>query len=128
MAVSVADKILIIEDDVDVLETVARVLGGEGYSTVGALNGNQGIAAVQAQHPTLVITDLFMPDKEGIETILELRQLRPDLKIIAISGGGSLRNMEVLEMAGKLGASAILAKPFEPEELLDTVRSVLYAQ
>ena len=128
MAVSVADKILIIEDDVDVLETVARVLGGEGYSTVGALNGNQGIAAVQAQHPTLVITDLFMPDKEGIETILELRQLRPDLKIIAISGEGSLRNMAVLEMAGKLGASAILAKPFEPEELLDTVRSVLYAQ
>lgn len=126
-SVAVAAKILIIEDDRDVLETLARILAEEGYSTVGATNGKEGIAVFEREHPALVITDLIMPEKEGIETIAELRRLRPDVKILAISGGGTLKNMDLLEMAGKLGASATLAKPFEPDDVVGSVRRLLAA-
>ena len=125
MTVCITPTVLLIEDDVDVLDTLADVLELEGYVPLLAANGREGLTLFETQDPALVITDLLMPEKEGIETIIEMRRLRPDAKIIAISGGGLLKNMDFLEMATKLGATAILRKPFEPDDLVDLVRRVL---
>ncbi|MCH8237326.1 MAG: response regulator [Proteobacteria bacterium] len=73
----------------------------------------------------LVITDIIMPEKEGVETIVELKQLHPSLKIIAISGGGRTRNMDFLKLAKQFGADSILAKPFSEDELMEHVNACL---
>lgn len=75
--------------------------------------------------PDVLVTDIIMPEKEGIATIREFRSLYPDLPIIAISGAGRTPTMDFLELAGRLGADRMLAKPFGPQELLNTVREVL---
>ena len=126
--VGVATKLLVIEDDVDVLETLARILAIAGYEPLLAADGREGIAVFEGQDPALVITDLFMPEREGIETIIEMRRLRADAKIIAISGGGQMGAMEYLEMAEKLGASAVMPKPFEADDLVDAVARLLPGQ
>jgi len=74
-----------------------------------------------------VITDLIMPDKEGLETIMELRAAQPDMKIIAMSGGGRNRPGDYLKVARQMGAAQVLAKPFSSQELLDCVRTVIGA-
>jgi DNA-binding NtrC family response regulator len=125
MTVFLATKILVIEDDADVLETLAQILEAEGYLPLLAAHGREGYGLFETQEPDLVITDLLMPEQEGLETIIAMRRLRPDAKIIAISGGGLLKNMDFLEMAAKLGATAILPKPFEPDDLVDLVRRLL---
>ena len=79
MTVCLAIKILVIEDDADVLETLANVLELEGYVPLLAVNGREGMTLFKTQAPKLVVTDLLMPEKEGIETIIEMRRLRPDL-------------------------------------------------
>jgi DNA-binding NtrC family response regulator len=125
VTVYLATKVLVIEDDADVLETLANILELEGYVPLQAINGREGMSLFQTQAPAVVVTDLFMPEQDGIETIINMRRLRPDAKIIAISGGGDFRNMQYLEMAGKLGATAILPKPFEPDDLVHLVSGLL---
>jgi DNA-binding NtrC family response regulator len=127
MTVCLTTTVLLIEDDHDVLETLANVLELEGYVPLLAVNGRDGMALFETRHPALVITDLLMPEQEGLETIIAMRRLRPDAKIIAISGGGLLKNMDFLDMAAKLGATAVMPKPFEPEELVETVERLLSA-
>jgi DNA-binding NtrC family response regulator len=127
MTVCLTTTVLLIEDDADVLETLANVLELEGYVPLLAVNGRDGMALFETWHPALVITDLLMPEQEGLETIIAMRRLRPDAKIIAISGGGLLKNMDFLDMAAKLGATAVMPKPFEPEELVETVERLLSA-
>ena len=84
-----------------------------------------GIEGVVAQHKAdLVITDMLMPGRDGVETILALRRRHPGLRIIAMSGGGNRGNLD-LGMARKLGVSATLTKPFEPEELVNRVAEIL---
>ena len=121
-------KILIIEDDSLIRELVENILRQAGYVPIVAKDGLEGIARFKAEAPALVITDIIMPEKEGIETIIEIRRLSREVKIIAISGGGwGGGGSEFLEMAEKLGASAALAKPFRPAELVDTVARLLQA-
>ncbi len=114
-------KILVIDDDILVRRTIARILERSGYEVVLAEDGVQGVASFRSERPDLVITDLIMPEKEGIETIIEMRREDPNARIIAVSGGGRLGSMDFLVVAGKLGASEILRKPFEPAELLGCV-------
>jgi CheY-like chemotaxis protein len=118
-------KILIIDDDQLVRNTIARILKRKGYELVLADDGRRGLELFQSERPDLVITDIIMPGKEGIETIREMRQINPDAKIIAISGGGRVGNVDFLTMAAKFGAREIVAKPFEPAELTDTVARCL---
>jgi DNA-binding NtrC family response regulator len=125
MTVCLTTTVLLIEDDADVLETLANVLELEGYVPLLAVNGRDGMALFETHHPALVITDLLMPEQEGLETIIAMRRLRPDAKIIAISGGGLLKNMDFLDMASKLGATAVMPKPLEPDELVQTVERLL---
>jgi DNA-binding NtrC family response regulator len=118
----------VIEDDIDVLETVGRVLEEAGYTPILTADGREGMIAFESHSPSLVITDLFMPVREGIEIIMEMRRSRPDAKIIAMSGGGRMGAMEYLEVAEKLGATAALPKPFEPDDLVGAVVRLLPGQ
>ena len=118
-------KILLIDDDVVVLCTLEIVLGDRGYDVVTAKDGVEGLRLFQENPPDLVITDLVMPEKEGIETIIEMRRERPDTKIIAISGGGRTHDGCFLKMAAELGAAAILPKPFMPDELAAKIEEVM---
>ncbi len=122
-------RILIIDDDVTVRQAIRRILEKVGYEVVEASDGEEGMRLFYENPADLVITDIFMPGKEGLETIMELQGKFPNVKIIAISGGGktdlskSLKT-DFLMMAEQLGARS-LEKPFELEELLKMVQELL---
>jgi CheY-like chemotaxis protein len=120
-----AEKILIIDDEPIIRHMIARILDRAGYPTVSAANGVQGLASFRHDHPALVITDLIMPEREGIETIRQIRREQPGIPIIAISGSTRTTGADFLAMAGELGATEILRKPFEPLDLLDHVARCL---
>jgi len=115
-------KILVIDDDYLVRYTLARILRSNRHEVVTAGDGHHGMALFREQRPDLVITDIIMPEQEGIETIRRIRGECPDAKIIAISGGGRICDLDVLAMARKLGADDVIAKPFDAEGLLGRVR------
>ena len=117
--------ILVIDDDDNIRRMVRRILEAAGHETVEGTGGNQGTRLFAERKPDLVITDIVMPDKEGIETILDIRKIDSDAKIIAVSGGGVDIGLNYLSVAGKLGATAVLAKPFRASELKDLVALVL---
>jgi two-component system response regulator CpxR len=117
--------ILVIEDDAAMRRLILRVLGSRGHALLEAENGHQGLALLENRQPDLIITDILMPGKEGIETIREVVGRWPGTKIIAISGGSGSENLMFLDMAKTFGAHASLAKPFRPEELIDIVDKVL---
>ena len=118
-------RVLVIDDEELARFTVREILEGAGYEVAEAKNGNQGLAFQKAQPNDLVITDIIMPDKEGVETIIELKRDFPTLPIIAISGGGRTRNLDFLKLAEQYGAQKVLAKPFSEEELLESVQTCL---
>src|SRR5450432_3918998 len=117
--------ILLIDDEALVRQTLTQVLENEGYEVHCAPEGREGLRAFHKRQPDLVISDIIMPEMEGIETIMELRILSRDCPIIAISGGGRLGKADFLAVAKKLGATATLNKPFETEDLLRTVANCL---
>lgn len=117
--------ILIIDDDPDLRRVMARVLVEAGHQVREAKNGIDGLAIFRSRHSECIIADIVMPEKEGIETIRELRQHAPNLPILAISGAH--RRTFYLHAATALGANASLAKPFLPAELLSAVEDVLKA-
>lgn len=118
-------KILVIEDDTLLRSMMQKGLERAGYEAVVAVNGTQGIELFKQHKPSLVITDMLMPDKEGMQTIMELKQIDPDIKIIAMSGGGSTKNMAFLEMSKRVGAVATISKPFKPQDLFDLIGTLL---
>ncbi len=118
-------RILIIDDDEQVLAMLRQTLERKGYEVLDAPDGKVGIKLYQEDPTDLIITDIIMPGKEGIETIMELKRNFPDVKIIAISGGGRINPEEYLDMADKLGAKRTFAKPVEREELLKAVRELI---
>jgi DNA-binding response OmpR family regulator len=110
-------KVLVIDDDTIVRRLVCSALKKMEYTAFEACTGQTGIMEFDKVKPDLVITDVMMPDKNGLETIAALRAKRPDLKIIAMSGGGSVGGQDFLTVAKDLGAAATLKKPFEVEDL-----------
>jgi DNA-binding response OmpR family regulator len=120
-----AVRILIIDDEVQIREMLGQMLSREGYQVLHASNGKDGMKICREQHIDLIITDIIMPEKDGIETILELRRELSHLKVIAISGGGRLGPDGYLEMAKKLGAHRTFFKPFNRKEILDAVQELL---
>lgn len=120
-------RILIIDDDDLVRATLTRTLTAEGHDIVAAADGREGIAQYHKGEFDLVITDILMPEKEGLETIQELRRAGSEVKIIAISGGDRTGNMSYLKMAGALGADGVLAKPVRRQDLLAEIDAVLKA-
>lgn len=118
-------KILIIDDDDLIRLACKNILKKSGFETIEARNGNGGVAMFRGEHPDVVITDILMPDKEGLETISEIRAINMHAKIIAMSGGGNTQNMSFLQLAERMGANRLLSKPFKPDDLLAAVRDVL---
>jgi CheY-like chemotaxis protein len=118
-------SILVVDDDPQVLEVVSEMLRLEGYDVRVAENGRKAVEQLQEGRFDLVITDLIMPDKEGLETIADIRKYKVDMPIIAISGGGRIGPSDHLQSARFLGANATLAKPFGRQELITTVASLL---
>jgi YesN/AraC family two-component response regulator len=102
-----------------------KMLEMEGHEVDLAKNGKEGIDMINLRPPDLVITDIVMPEKEGLETIREVRKKYPTLKIIAISGGGRLDSNEYLEPARHFGAARIIKKPFQKSEMVNAVRELL---
>jgi CheY-like chemotaxis protein len=117
-------RILLVDDDSAVRDSIAMVLEGADFLVDQAEQGTTGMQLLRAHEPDLVITDILMPQKEGIETIREIRSLLPHVPIIAISGSAEPL-ADYLKMAQTFGASAILAKPFDPTALLDLVNRLL---
>ena len=118
-------SILVIDDDASVREVVSEMLRLEGYDVTIAENGRDALPLLARHRFDLVITDLIMPEKEGIETISEIRRTYEKIPIVAISGGGRLGPGDYLETARYIGADATLAKPFARQELLATIESLL---
>jgi DNA-binding response OmpR family regulator len=116
-------KVLIIDDDADVRMLLRELLQGNGYDVTEAENGELGLREFDKILPDVVVTDIVMPDREGISTIMELRKKKTAVKIIAMSGGKS-RSTEYLEWARKLGADKALEKPLDLALFLKTIREV----
>jgi DNA-binding response OmpR family regulator len=114
-------KILIIDDDTTMRTLIGRMLSDGGHDVLEAPDGALGLELLQRDGPSLVITDLLMPGKEGFETIRDLKGRAPKVPIIAISG----RGVDYLSMARKLGADQTLAKPFKAGDLLAAVETLL---
>ena len=117
--------ILVIDDDPMMRSSLRTVLEGKGYAVDTLPDGRRALATVEETQPDAVITDIVMPESEGIETIVAIRRVAPHLPIIAISGGGQILEAEFLGMALQLGATAALRKPFELAELLATLQRLL---
>ena len=119
--------ILLVDDDEQYRAMLLEVLSQAGYEVYPARDGDQALQ-IYSEWPTdLVITDLIMPGKEGLETIQELRDNNQRVKIIAISGGGRMTPESYLTMAKRFGADRTLAKPFPHRELLEAVDQILFA-
>jgi CheY-like chemotaxis protein len=118
-------RILVVDDDETFLRPLCQTLLCAGHEVLAAADGSAALKLYRQQPVDLVITDLVMPEKEGIETMMELRQLQPDLKIIAMSGGGYIHCTDYLQIARRLGANRTLAKPFTAQELIEAVTSLL---
>lgn len=117
--------ILIIDDEPDVRTAVRRVLERSDYAVLEAGDGKEALSLAAERGCDLVITDINMPEMDGIEVIMTLAERNPGLPVIAISGGGKLPKELLLSSAGLLGAVTTLSKPFEMSELLAAVSTAL---
>ena len=118
-------RILIIDDEPSALDLLRRIFEGEGYQVVLAANGLEGVELFRQNPCDLVITDIVMPGKDGLQTILDLREEYPDLPFVAISGGGAISKERYLTVAGYLDRVVTLAKPFAIEAIVAAVERLL---
>ena len=128
-------SILIIDDEEDIRHVLQMILEGAGYDVRIASNGNHAMDLLREEASDLIITDIIMPEKDGVSTITEVRQDFPDIRIIAISGGGGVDPMAYkpeaisttayLAAATQAGADLVITKPFERDDLLHAVQRLL---
>jgi DNA-binding NtrC family response regulator len=121
-------RILVVDDEAQIRTMLTQMLEQEGYTVHTAENGEEGLALVGRHAFDLVITDMIMPIKDGLKFIMELVRDYPELKILAISGGGAIKAERYLTMAGYLGDIATLEKPFKRDAFLELVRKQLAAE
>jgi DNA-binding response OmpR family regulator len=117
--------VLVIDDDPDMVESLAMMLGDHGFPVLTANDGVRGIEMFREYNPALVLTDILMPEQDGIEVIMTMRRERPADKIIAISGSGRIGTTDFLTMARKLGADATFEKGRNASELVQRLKGML---
>jgi CheY-like chemotaxis protein len=119
-----APEVLVIDDDPALLHSLITALGAFGIPIATARDGRAGLKVFRKIAPKVVITDIIMPEQDGIAVIMAMRRERPDVKMIAMSGGGRLGKSDFLTIARKLGADATIAKPFEVDKLVALIRAL----
>jgi DNA-binding response OmpR family regulator len=117
--------LLIIEDDPSLRDSLHRTLRGKNYIILAAEEGGEGMKLMQKHAVDIVLIDMFMPGKEGVETIRELRRSYPHVKVIAMSGGGTKGEVDVLQVAKVMGCRHTLVKPFSGEDLIKAIEAQL---
>jgi DNA-binding response OmpR family regulator len=115
-------KVLVIDDDLQVSKLISEILKEEGYLTESAKNGIEGLKLFKEQKFDVVIMDIIMPEKEGVETLLEMKQFDSDVKVIMVSGGGRCGPENYLPMTKTFGAKFTFEKPIEVNKLLNAVK------
>jgi len=118
-------RILIIDDDEKIRTVFKRFLEGHGYPVDCAVNGQEGLDLIDEKEIALVVTDIMMPDMDGLEVLLALRNKNSSIPVIAISGGAHIVPMDFLPLARKFGARHVFYKPLELADLLATIQSEL---
>lgn len=118
-------SILIIDDDDAVSRTLSLILTRAGYQVSAVTSGRKGLELLSQDGFDLVLTDIIMPELDGIEAIRRIRTDHPGLRIIAMSGGGQIDKADFLHMAEALGADRVLEKPVRSEQLLELIGSVM---
>ncbi len=118
-------SVLVVEDDDQHRLFLSELLKSEGYQVDLAKDGYEADKALKAQHYDLLLTDIVMPEKEGIELIFEVQKSYPNLPIIGMSGGGAYSNLDYLDAALTAGAKRVFAKPIDIDELIATIASIL---
>jgi two-component system, chemotaxis family, chemotaxis protein CheY len=117
--------VLVIDDEPSIRHSLEMLLEAYGFQVALARDGVQGLAAFRRIAPDLVLTDIVMPNQDGIETILAMRRERPAAKIIAMSGHGAVGNVEYADMAARLGADAAMSKPLETTALIAAMHALV---
>ena len=117
-------NVLILDDDDFVRETICEVVEGFGYRIEAAKDGAAALAAIRKEPPDILITDIIMPGISGLEVIAEIRKNFPEVKIIAISGGGGAKGSDNLSEAAKLGSDWIIPKPIDIKELENVLKQL----
>jgi DNA-binding NtrC family response regulator len=120
-------RVLVVDDDDLLRETVVLALGRAHHAVHQAGDGLKALEILDRESVDVVVSDIVMPEVDGIGLILAMRKRHPRLRVVAMSGGGRTRNMDFLRMAGALGAHATLPKPFTPDQLLAAVNAALNA-
>ena len=118
-------KILIVDDENQIRLMLRQMFEREGHVIMEAADGKEAIKMNKSNPADLIITDIIMPEMEGIRTIMELKKAKPDAKIIAVSGGGKNAPEQYLHFAKKLGADRTFTKPFNRDELVAAVKEIL---
>ena len=118
-------SVLVVDDEPEIRSLLRQVLERDGHAVTEAENGRKAVRALREGSIDLVITDIVMPEQEGMETILQIRRLRPDMKIIAMSGGGRRLSMDFLPLAARLGADRTIEKPFKAAHVAAAVSELL---
>jgi DNA-binding NtrC family response regulator len=121
-----AHRILIVDDDPSIRRTLQALLKKAGYEVMLAHDGDEAVRLWRDHGGDLVITDLHMPGKDGIQTIIELLSHNPEIRIIAMSGGGQTRRLDLLGNATLLGAVLTIEKPFTIDEMINVVSRALH--
>ena len=117
--------VLIIEDDPIMLRNLAQWFQQAGCKVTVAHDGVEGMEQFSKLRPDAVVTDIIMPNREGVETLMSIKAVDPDVKVLAISGGGRLGSTDLLTMAQGLGADAVMAKPFRSTDVVSAVARLL---
>lgn len=120
-----AATILIVEDEAQLREVLRVTLERANYRVIAAENGNVGIRRYRESRPDLILTDMLLPGTDGVELLRAIRQIDPEARMIAMSGGGQAAEIKFLELTKEFGAVESLAKPFRKAQLLSAVERVL---
>jgi DNA-binding NtrC family response regulator len=120
--------VLLVDNDLAAVASARDVLSGAGYAVHQSFNGQRALQRVLASPPDVLITEILMPDGDGVELIFAVTRAHPHVRILAVAGRRFLGGLDLFELASKLGADATLEKPLKVEGLLDTVARLINAE
>lgn len=118
-------RILVVDDEPEVRALFVEALTAAGHAVEAAENGREAVAIATTFNPDVIVLDVFMPEKDGVEALIEIRKAGASCRIVAVSGGGISKNFDFLEVSSTLGADAVVRKPVLPDQLVDVVHACL---